>query len=173
MTLTLYSHKKCPFCLRARVALHYASVPFITQEVDLKNKPKELLKHSQTVPLLLLEDETTIQESLDIMLFALNLNDKDNWLFHKQEAMKLLERFNKDYLPYKREQIGKNRAQDFLESINTRLQDTCHILRETPSLIDMALFPFLKSSPLTHLFPHITTWIESIRPLFLQYDKRS
>lgn len=70
----LYSFRRCPYAMRARLALHIASCAVEHREVILKEKPPALLAISPkaTVPVLLTEDGKVIDESLDIMLWALN-----------------------------------------------------------------------------------------------------
>ncbi len=76
----LYSFRRCPYAIRARWALRESLVKVEIREVDLKNKPIDLIKKSQhkTVPLLILKNGKIIEESLDIILWSLsNSNKKD------------------------------------------------------------------------------------------------
>lgn len=75
----LYNFRRCPYAIRARIALHYSGLNCIIREVDLKNKPQELLNISSkgTVPVLQLADGTIIEESMDIIYYALNKNDPE------------------------------------------------------------------------------------------------
>ena len=70
--LTLYSTPKCPYSLRAKLALCSAKITFTLIECDLMNKPESLLKHSSdsSVPVLVFDDGKTIQESKDIAEWA-------------------------------------------------------------------------------------------------------
>ena len=79
-TPTLYSFRRCPYAMRARMALFYAGCAVEIVEVSLKAKPAELLARSPkgTVPVLVLA-ERVIDESLDIMGWALACNDPDDW----------------------------------------------------------------------------------------------
>ncbi len=78
----LYSFRRCPYAMRARMALGVAKVPYQTVEVSLKNKPPELLAISPkgTVPVMQLPDGTVLEQSLDIMRWALTQNDPEDWL---------------------------------------------------------------------------------------------
>ncbi len=78
----LYSFRRCPYAMRARLALAVSGVPHEHREVVLKNKPAELLAASPkgTVPVLVLPDGKVIDESLDVMLWALRQNDPAHWL---------------------------------------------------------------------------------------------
>jgi len=77
----LYSFRRCPYAMRARMALLYAGQNCVVREVDLKHKPESMLQASAkgTVPVMLVES-SVIDESLDVMLWALRQHDPDNWL---------------------------------------------------------------------------------------------
>ena len=78
----LYSFRRCPYAIRARMALRYAGVPVDIVEVALRQKPAELLAASPkgTVPVLVTPDGAVIDQSLDIMQWALRQSDPDGWL---------------------------------------------------------------------------------------------
>lgn len=87
MTLPLlYSFRRCPYAIRARLALAQAGVTVQTVEVDLKHKPAALLAVSPraTVPVLVLSTGQVLTESLDIMRWALAQHDPAAWLLSKQ-----------------------------------------------------------------------------------------
>lgn len=87
MTLPLlYSFRRCPYAIRARLALAQAGVAVQTVEVDLKHKPAALLAVSPraTVPVLVLATGHVLTESLDIMRWALTQHDPAGWLLSKQ-----------------------------------------------------------------------------------------
>jgi len=78
----LYSFRRCPYAMRARLALHISGVQYALREVVLKSKPAELLAASPkgSVPVLVLPSGQVIDESLDIMHWALAQNDPDGWM---------------------------------------------------------------------------------------------
>ena len=78
----LYSFRRCPYAMRARLAIAYAGVAVELREVELRNKPQAMLLISPkaTVPVLQLESGRVLDESLDIMLWALQQNDPEHWL---------------------------------------------------------------------------------------------
>ena len=78
----LYSFRRCPYAIRARLALQVSGVQYELREVSLKCKPAEMLAASPkgTVPVLVLQDGKVVDESLDIMRWALAQNDPDGWL---------------------------------------------------------------------------------------------
>ena len=77
----LYSFRRCPYAMRARLALLAAGIRCEIREVALAQKPQNLLDVSPkgTVPVLVLPD-AVIEQSLDIMLWALRLRDPQSWL---------------------------------------------------------------------------------------------
>lgn len=77
----LYSFRRCPWAMRARMALAYAGQAYELREVNLRNKPAAMLEVSPkgTVPVLLLSDGMVIDESYDVMLWAIQQNDPDGW----------------------------------------------------------------------------------------------
>ena len=78
----LYSFRRCPYAMRARLALAASGEPYELREVVLRDKPAELLAASPkgTVPVLVLPDGTVIDQSLDVMLWALRRKDPEGWL---------------------------------------------------------------------------------------------
>ena len=79
---TLYSFRRCPYAMRARMALLASRQPVILREVVLRDKPVALLAASPkgTVPVLVDTDGHVIDESMSIMHWALGRNDPDGWL---------------------------------------------------------------------------------------------
>jgi glutathione S-transferase len=85
---TLYSFRRCPYAMRARLALHVAGVAVEIREVALRDKPPSLraISAKATVPVLQLPDGRVIDESLDILLWALHQNDPLRWLACEHDA---------------------------------------------------------------------------------------
>jgi len=78
----LYSFRRCPYAMRARLALVATYTPVELREVVLRDKPDEMLTASPkgTVPVLILHDNTVLEESRDIMHWALENGDREGWL---------------------------------------------------------------------------------------------
>ncbi len=78
----LYSFRRCPYAMRARLALQASGTTVELREVVLKDKPAELLQASPkgTVPVLLLPDDRVLEQILDTMLWALLQRDPEHWL---------------------------------------------------------------------------------------------
>ncbi len=85
----LYSFRRCPYAMRARLALAASGVKVEHREITLKNKPAEMLAASPkgTVPVLVLPGGEVIDESLDVMLWALQRNDPEGWLTPAQASL--------------------------------------------------------------------------------------
>ena len=79
---TLYTFRRCPYAIRARMALAQAQIAYQAVEVSLKAKPPQLIAVSPkaTVPVLCLPTGEVIDQSLAIMRWALAHNDPDDWL---------------------------------------------------------------------------------------------
>lgn len=156
----LYSFRRCPYAIRARMALRYAGITIRIREIELKNKPAAMLEVSPkgTVPVLELGNGQVIDESLDIMLWALSFSDPSGWL--KSEDQPAIHQWitsndqlfkplldNYKYPQRSKEQdpiYYRNQAMSFLESINEALNKHQWLVSEKPCLADVALFPFIR-----------------------------
>jgi glutathione S-transferase len=89
MVPIFYSFRRCPYAMRARLALKVSGVEVELREILLRDKPQAFLDAapSATVPALALDDGTVIDESLDIMLWALRQNDPERWLDPETESL--------------------------------------------------------------------------------------
>jgi glutathione S-transferase len=85
----LYSFRRCPYAIRARMALWAAGITVELREVKLAAKPPALIAASAkaTVPVLVLDEATVIDQSLDIMRWALAQNDPEGWLQGEDAAL--------------------------------------------------------------------------------------
>ncbi|AAY92001.1 glutathione S-transferase [Pseudomonas protegens] len=159
---TLYSFRRCPYAMRARLALRYAGVPMRIVEVSLKAKPAEMLALSAkgTVPVLALEDRV-IDESLEIMHWALAQHDPEDWrltadptaqaqmaalIAENDQVFKVHLNRYKYAERYPEAPMEHYRAQGeaFLARLDSLLQQRRYLLAEHPSLADMALLPFVR-----------------------------
>lgn len=145
----LYSFRRCPYAMRARLALYHAKISHEHREVDLKNKCKELLIISPkgTVPVLLLSDGKVLEQSLDIMVWALQsaLSSKDQELIKENDdSFKIaLDRYK--YPNRYDEQKSIDYREECLKFIN-KVENmlTPYLSGNQPGLTDMALFPFIR-----------------------------
>lgn len=156
----LYSFRRCPYAIRARLALNYAQIQFELREVELKNKPPQMLALSPkaTVPVLLTSKDEVIDESLDIMLWALAQYDPELWLDEKIQAKAnllilkndgefkyYLDRYKyADRFPEFSEEFYRQQAEVFLLELEQLLSNHSFLLKDSISLADMAIFPFIR-----------------------------
>ena len=160
-TPVLYSFRRCPYAIRARMALEYASITCELREVKLSNKPPAMINISSkgTVPVLQLVDGRVIDESLDIMLWALGQTDPDHWLdLEKNDGRSLIDVNDQEFTQYldqykyfKRypehsQLYYREKAEKFIVVLETNLQEHQGIglvsIRQT--LADVAIFPFIR-----------------------------
>jgi glutathione S-transferase len=154
----LYSFRRCPYAMRARLALRYSGVPVQIIEVSLKAKPAEMLALSPkgTVPVLSV-DGRVIEESLEIMQWALAQHDPDDWLLQGDPAVLALIAENDQGFKYHLDRYKyadrypehpmehyRAEGEAFLHKLEGLLGERAYLLAEHPSLADMALAPFVR-----------------------------
>jgi len=149
--------------MRARMAIYSAGIEVESIEVSLKNKPQSLLDYSPkaTVPVLVTIRGKVIEQSRDIMMWALNQSDRDNWLMQTdsaaQEQMKqlidtcdnnfkpLLDRYKYfDRYPEFSQQNYRQQAEFFLQLLDDRLAQNNFLMDKNMRLADVAIFPFVR-----------------------------
>jgi glutathione S-transferase len=156
--------------MRARLAVAVSGQRCELREVVLRDKPQEMLIASPkgTVPVLIVPDGRVIDESLDIMLWALRQHDPESWLTPQQgdrEAMvQLIARFDAGFKyhldRYKypgrysaADEVGSQTHRDegavYLEKLNAQLAETGWLFGSRAALADMAIFPFVRQFALT------------------------
>jgi glutathione S-transferase len=151
----LYSFRRCPYAMRARLALAVSGTRCELREVKLSAKPSAMLQASPkgTVPVLVLPGGAVIDESLDIMRWALAAADPEAWLLCEDAALidRCDGRFKHDLDRYKYpERQGSEplyhraRALDFLELLERRLEDTAQLCGTTRGMTDAAIMPFVR-----------------------------
>lgn len=154
MPPTLYTFRRCPYAMRARLAIDAAQTPVHLREIKLQNKPQAFLdaSPSATVPCLVTPTQT-IDESGDIMIWALSQNDPHNWLDMPLEGHALIARCDSPFkhaldrtkysTHYPDEDPAKHRAHaaEFLSDLNAQITD--HIF-DHPTLADAAILPFVR-----------------------------
>ncbi len=157
----LYTFRRCPFAIRARLAIRVSGVELQHHEVSLRDKPKALLDCSPkgTVPVIQFPDGRVIEESLEIMQWALSVHDPECWTDHgviSGETMFLITqndgefkttldyykyaaRFPEHTASYYREQ-----TEFFLQVLEARLRQHRCLMGDRITLADMAIFPFIR-----------------------------
>jgi len=174
--------------MRARLALLASGIAFEHREVKLSAKPTEMLAVSPkgTVPVLVLPDGRVIDESIDVMLWALGQSDPLSWLTRNDEELiarndgpfKLhLDRYKYPQRHGSKSEIHRLEGAQHLADLNARLANQRNLAANETGLVDAALFPFVRqfaavdpdwfnAEPL----PHLQAWLEKHlnSPLFAQ-----
>lgn len=156
----LYSFRRCPYAIRARLALKVSSIQVELREVVLSAKPQQMLDISPkgTVPVLVLQNGEVIEESRDIMLWALEQNDPQGWLLHNhQDEVDALIDFNDgefkqhlnhykyaDRFPEMPMASYRNQGESFLNILEQKLSTQPYLMGERVSFADIAIFPFIR-----------------------------
>jgi glutathione S-transferase len=153
----LYSFRRCPYAMRARMALWVAGVTVTLREVKLAAKPPALIAASPkaTVPVLVLADGTVIAESLDIMRWALAQADPEGWLAGDDPALIAANdgpfKHHLDRAKYPGRYEGDDGTTDHraaalarLAPLEERLADAPFLTGTSRTLTDIALFPFVR-----------------------------
>ena len=156
----LFTFRRCPNAIRARMTLAYAGIKTKQIEFDLKNKPMDLIAVSPkaTVPVLILENGHVIDESLNIMIWALEQSDPDGWLRKDlktkcDEIIQLNDRHFKPILDnykypqrseHKDPSYHRNQSLFYLEQLNSLLMNNRYLLADHITLADVAIFPFIR-----------------------------
>lgn len=157
----LYSFRRCPYAIRARLGLVQARVAVALREVDLKHKPAELLACSPaaTVPVLDLGTGRVLSQSLDIMRWALAQHDPEGWLPRADTAANrvlvdttdtafkaALDRYKyaERHPERSREAYREDALACLLGPLEARLQHERFLGGDRPCLSDAALFPFVR-----------------------------
>lgn len=151
----LYSFRRCPYAMRARLALAISGTTCELREVKLAAKPEAMLKASPkgTVPVLVEQDGEVVDESIEIMRLALSRNDPEGWLDrddadliatndgefkHHLDRYKYPDRHGSDSLEHREAALA------FLSELDRRIGNSGQISGTERGLSDMAIMPFVR-----------------------------
>lgn len=162
----LYSFRRCPYAMRARLALAVSGQPYELREVVLRNKPAEMLAASPkaTVPVPALPDGRVLDQSLDIMTWALQWHDPEGWLTADTTIVNALIaandgpfKYSLDRYKYPNRYAGehdgdnkafalthRSNAAAWLVELEVRLKQNDWLCGPNTSLADMAILPFVR-----------------------------
>ncbi len=169
--------------MRVRMALKYSGISVYLREVELKNKPRELFQCSSkgTVPVLTLTDGTIIDESRDIMLWAINLNDPDHWctksgsteinylLNENDYSFKnWLDKYKyADRYPEQTAEYYRSQGEQFLGLLEKKLSEHLFLMGDNITLADIGIFPFIRQFAFVDRswfsqspYPKLQIWLE-------------
>lgn len=169
--------------MRARMAIAYAEVNVGLREVVLKDKPPAMLEVSPkgTVPIVIDVDGRIIEESRDVMRWALDKNDPDAWLAGLGLDDPLISACDNDFkhwldrykyavrFPEQDEIWYRGRAEAFLATLETRLEKAQFLNGHALSVTDIAVFPFIRQFANVDLswwdgspYPHVARWLDGL-----------
>lgn len=181
MTVILYSYRRCPYAMRARIALKYSGVEVQIREISLRDKPPSMLRISPkgTVPVLQAGD-LVLEQSIDIMRWALEQSDPDGWLLVDQDLAnawiakndgpfkKLLDQYKypnryPDLMPA---QVLEDVIEVMLQPMESALESHPYLMGAKLSWVDIAIFPFIRQFSMVNpqqfeglQFPMLKRWL--------------
>ena len=177
----LYSFRRCPYAIRARMALSYMDVTVELREVLLNERPQSLYEVSSkgTVPVLLLKDGNVLDESLDIMLWAIKQGEQKLYEDKINEQNKLIKyndakfkywldryKYHVRYLEHSRDYYQRKCSKTLAE-YDMRLRENSYLMGDRIRLADIAIFPFMRQCAnvdqnwFNNKYPNLNQWLES------------
>ena len=196
----LYSLRQCPYAMRARLGLLLSKQPVMIRDIVMTNIPKEMFTASSKgeVPVLVLDDGTVIDESIDIMRWALNINDPQDLLYKHQsnlteEIENLIQHCDNEFVEALKKYKAASRYHDdaevdhrqncevIIRDIENRLSKQKYIFGDKPSLADYAILPFIRQFSrvdrkwfIQSPYPKLRSWLEwhYQNPLFSKAMKK-
>ncbi|MFD0917081.1 glutathione S-transferase [Pseudahrensia aquimaris] len=183
-----YSFRRCPYAMRARLALLASEISVELREIKLKEKPEAFLavSKSATVPCLVLPDGSALDESYDIMVWALKQNDPFDWLpmdgAEGDATDALVEQadgpFKTNLDGYKYAQLDADKLPvadglahrsyglEFLVKLDAQLAASAGLVADRLTLADVAIAPFVRQFANvnrewfdTQPLPHLHDWL--------------
>jgi len=175
-----WSFRRCPYAIRARMAVLSAGLEVELREIKLREKPLAFLSASPsaTVPNLQ-ADDLSLDESLDIMLWALGQRDPHGMLEGLESGRALIAQNDGPFkaaldhtkyavrYPDLDPEVERTKASDFVRSLDIRLAGQAFLLGDRPTLADLAIFPFVRQ--FAHIdrawfdaqpWPHVILWLD-------------
>ena len=176
----LYSYRRCPYAMRARMALTLADIAVEIREISLRDKPTPMLQASPkgTVPVLVFADGSVIDESIDIVLFALknhalgaNTHDACTALIAENDSSfkQALDYYKyPDRCPTESHKNYRAQGEIFLQKLENLLSENTYLIQATISLADIAIFPFVRQFAAVDsvwfaqsAYPKLRTWLNA------------
>ncbi|MEP1441558.1 MAG: glutathione S-transferase [Hyphomicrobiales bacterium] len=184
-TPVLYTFRRCPYAMRARMGIYASGIKMEWRELVLRDKPEHMVEISPkaTVPVVQTPDGTVIDESFDVMVWALGQNDPHDWLplnaEMKQRSDELIEECDTSFkhhldrykYPNRYEGVdaieSRDAAVEILTKWNGYLARHENLLGDKPRLADYATFPFVRQFANVNRdwfdgldLPHLQAWLE-------------
>lgn len=172
------------------MAIYISGQKCVLREVLLRDKPPSMLEYSPkgTVPVLILQDGNVIDESLDVIDWALNLNDPDDWQRSKdtkktKELIKINDgefKYHLDRYKYSKRydnedpEFHRKKCLKFIESLNNELNNSKYIFDNNISYVDIVLLPFIRQFRIADMewfdslpYDNIKVWLSKFLDSFL------
>ncbi|MEZ9141902.1 MULTISPECIES: glutathione S-transferase [unclassified Shewanella] len=181
----LYSLRNCPFAMRARIAIYKSQQPVLLRDLVLSDKPTEMLVASPkgTVPVIVTEKGIVIEESFEVMLWALTQGDPDDLLFTDtpellDKMLILIYQFDSEFKRclenykcakrYSESNIDECRqaCEKYIHQLEQLLDGQDYLMADRDSLADIALLPFIRQFArverqwyLQSPYPNVRAWL--------------
>jgi len=153
----LWTFRRCPYAMRGRLAIRSSGQQVELREILLRDKPAPFLAASPkgTVPVVQ-DGNTVIEQSREVMLWALNRHDPEGWLDMPQEGYALIDTNDGPFksaldhtkyavrFPERDEAEERARAMVFLNELNARLGQDRFLMGPKRTLADAAILPFVR-----------------------------
>lgn len=180
----LYSFRRCPYAMRARLAILSAGISVELREILLRDKPQAMIEASAkaTVPVLVLDDGSVIDESRDVARWALTTEDPEKWLATDLNALNAI--IDNNDGPFKRAldrykypnrypdeavvaETQRDIAAETIRAYEARLEQSSWLLGDNASWADYAVLPFVRQY--AHVdkdwfwarpWPHVIAWLD-------------
>ncbi len=179
----LWSFRRCPYAMRARLALLSCGTECELREIVLRDKPEAFLAASPSATVPCLELATgNIDESFDIMLWALEQSDPEALLNMPDVGFDLIKTCDGPFKAaldrtkyasrYEGVDVALERAQasEFVTALNTQLNGAPWLFGAKPTLADFAILPFIRQFAHIDLawfeaqpWPHVVAWLSAFK----------
>ena len=176
----LYSFRRCPYAIRVRWALLICGIKVEIREIDLKNKPFDFLNKSKTktVPILIKKNSEVIEESLEIIIWALSESKKEhikNIYFPNDKKEDIIEIINENDNEFKyhldrfkystryqnsNEEFHFTKAIKFIKRWNELLTENKYFFGDNPTIADWSIWPFVRQFKIACESQKITNYLE-------------
>ncbi|MEM6385447.1 MAG: glutathione S-transferase [Pseudomonadota bacterium] len=179
----LWTFRRCPYAMRARLAIASAGVSVDLREILLRDKPAAFLAASPKATVPVVQDgDHVIEESLDVMHWALTQHDPENWLDMPDAGHTLIAEADgpfKEALDRTKYAVRfpdvdvtaeRAKAGAFVVKLNAQLGENPYLFADAPRLADMAILPFVRQFAHTDLawfhaqpWPSVSDWLETFK----------
>ncbi len=174
----LYTFRRCPYAIRARMAIFYSNVAVELREIVLRDKLAAMLESSSkgTVPVLILPSGEVIDESRDVMNWALSQHDPEHWvtdvnkdLIEENDSVfkgNLDQYKYADRYPDHPAEVYRDQCEIFLQRLESKLIDRTFLMGDQITDVDISIFPFIRQFAFVDMewfdqatYPNLQKWL--------------